>query len=164
MGSGSRKAALGRLTFRLRRAIEADLEHIVRIENASFVDPWGASDFRSVLEVPQAIFLVAVDEASGVIAGYVLTMALYEDSEVLNIAVDLPFRRAALGAKLLDATLDEANRRGATMTFLEVRESNDAARRLYRSRGFEEISRRKNYYRDPVEDALVLRRSSKMMM
>ncbi len=164
MGSGSRKTAFGRVTFRLRRAVEADLEHIVRIERASFVDPWVASDFRSVLEVPQAIFLVAVEESSGVIAGYVLTMALYEDSEVLNIAVDPPFRRAAIGARLLDATLNEANRRGATMTFLEVRESNDAARRLYRSRGFEEISRRKNYYRDPVEDALVLRRSSKMMM
>ncbi len=144
--------------------MEADLEHIVRIEKVSFVDPWSAADFRTMVDVPQAIFLVAVDEASGIIGGYVLTMALYEDSEVLNIAVDPPFRGAALGARLLDATLDEANRRGATMTVLEVRESNDAARRLYRSRGFEEISRRKNYYRDPVEDALVLRRSGKMMM
>ncbi len=164
MGSGSRKAAFDRLSFMLRPAMEADLEQVVRIENASFADPWGAGDFRSVLEVPQAIFLVAVEESSRVIAGYVLTMALFEDSEVLNIAVDPPFRRAALGARLLDATLDEANRRGAKVTFLEVRESNEAARRLYRSRGFEEISRRKNYYRNPAEDALVLRRSSKTMM
>jgi len=60
---------------------------------------------------------------------------------------------------LIDAAIAEAESRGAESMFLEVRESNRAARALYASRGFEEISRRRGYYRTPVEDALVLRRA-----
>ena len=110
------------------------------------------------MAVRHAIFLVAEDSARR-IGGYVITMAVTDESEVLNIAVDPERRGAALGALLLDAALAEAEKRGARSTFLEVRESNEPALRLYRSRGFEEISRRRRYYKSPVEDALVLRRA-----
>jgi ribosomal-protein-alanine N-acetyltransferase len=66
-------------------------------------------------------------------------------------------RGRGLGGKLLDAALDEVASRGADQVFLEVRESNHTARSLYASRGFTEVSRRRGYYRSPVEDALVLR-------
>ena len=145
--------------LRIRSAVEADLAEIERIEKLSFADPWSVSDFRSVMNISHAIFLVAVDQASSDLAGYVVTLAIVDESEVLNIAVDPAKRGGSIGARLLDAALAVAESKGASATFLEVRESNAAARRLYESRGFEEISRRRKYYRSPVEDALVLRRA-----
>ena len=143
----------------LRNATERDMDEVSRIEKASFSDPWSPREFRAILTAPQAIFLVASDDKSGRLAGYVITASVLDEAEILNIAVDPPMRGASIGAVLLDAALAEAGKRGATTTFLEVRESNEAARKLYTSRGFEEISRRRKYYRSPVEDALVLSRA-----
>jgi ribosomal-protein-alanine N-acetyltransferase len=84
-----------------------------------------------------------------------------DEGEIANLAVREPTRRRGIGAALLDAALAEGTRRGAANMYLEVRESNEAARRLYASRGFEEIGRRRRYYRHPVEDAIVLRRAAK---
>ncbi len=144
--------------FTLRLARESDVPGISRVENSSFADPWSEADFKSVMSAPQAIFLVAAD-SDDCIAGYVLVMTVLEEAEVLNIAVDPASRGVSLGGRLLDAGMAEALNRGAHEIFLEVRESNEAALRLYRSRGFEAISRRNKYYRTPVEDALVLRRA-----
>jgi ribosomal-protein-alanine N-acetyltransferase len=141
----------------VRAAAETDVDAILAIERASFADPWSAPDFRSVMNTPQTIFLVAEDE-SGVI-GYVVVLTVLDESEVLNLAVAPARRGAAIGSLLLDTAIAGAAERGARETFLEVRESNAAARRLYASRGFAEISRRRGYYRSPVEDALVLRRA-----
>ena len=142
----------------LRPAHESDVPGISRIEKASFADPWSEADFRSVMSAAHAIFLVAEDSETG-IAGYVMVMTVLEEAEVLNIAVDPVHRGRSLGGRLLDAGTAEARSRGAHEIFLEVRESNQAALALYRSRGFEAIARRKKYYRTPVEDALVLRRA-----
>ena len=167
MGGGARQAAFcGRMMAvvragagcTLRRAADEDLAEVVRIERASFSDPWSAGDFASVMSMPQAIFLVAVD-AAGKVAGYVMAMVVADESEILNIAVDPARRGGAIGGMLLDSALTAAEAQGVSSTFLEVRESNEPAIRLYRSRGFEEISRRKKYYRSPAEDALVLRRA-----
>lgn len=142
----------------LRLAGEHDVAEVVRIERESFSDPWSAGDFVSLMSMPHAIFLVAVD-VSGAVAGYVMAMVVADESEILNIAVDPARRGGAIGGMLLDAALTAGESQGVVSTFLEVRESNEPAIRLYRSRGFEEISRRKKYYRSPAEDALVLRRA-----
>ncbi|MGI9044651.1 MAG: ribosomal protein S18-alanine N-acetyltransferase [Gemmatimonadaceae bacterium] len=144
--------------FVLRHADAGDVAGIERIERASFSDPWSQDDFISVMSAPQTIFLVAADQRGG-IGGYVLVMVVIDESEILNIAVDPAVRGASLGGSLLDAGMTEARSRGAKEIFLEVRESNEAALRLYSSRGFEAVSRRRKYYRTPVEDALVLRRA-----
>ena len=146
----------------IRAAREDDVGEVARIEAASFSDPWSAGEFAVILASSHAIFLVACD-ADGRIGGYVVTMAVLDESEVLNIAVDPGLRGMSLGAMLLDSALQEAESRGSQATFLEVRESNAAALGLYRSRGFEEVSRRRRYYRSPVEDALVLRRRTALM-
>jgi ribosomal-protein-alanine N-acetyltransferase len=93
------------------------------------------------------------------VAGYVVAFSLAEDGELLNVAVDPKFRGKGLAGQMVDAVLIELGARGVRAAFLEVRESNSAARALYESRGFIEIGRRSNYYRRPVEDALVLRRT-----
>ena len=132
---------------------------MAEIEEASFADPWSPDEFASVLAVEHCIFLIA--ESGGEIVGYVIAMAVLDEAEILNVAV-LPSRRGeGIGGLLLDAVLGHVESRGAESVFLEVRASNTAAKGLYESRDFAEISKRKNYYRTPLEDALVMRRAAK---
>jgi ribosomal-protein-alanine N-acetyltransferase len=139
----------------IRAAASGDMLSVGLIERDSFADPWGSREFTSALESPHTIFLVAVDE-DGIVCGYVIALAVQDEAEVLNLAVRHGDRGKGIGAGLLDASIRQVRQRGAANIYLEVRESNDAARGLYASRGFEEISRRVKYYRSPVEDALIL--------
>ena len=142
----------------LRPAVENDLTEIASIERASFADPWTEESFRRLLDAHPAIFLVVEDGTDAALAGYVVAFSVAEDGEILNLAVAAPFRGRGLAGQMLDAVLIQLTGRGVRAAFLEVRESNDAARALYASRNFAEIGRRGGYYRQPVEDAIVLRR------
>jgi [ribosomal protein S18]-alanine N-acetyltransferase len=144
----------------LRPADSRDLEAITAIERASFGDPWSAADFASVLSLAHTIFLVAETAGAAGIAGYVVAVAVIDEAEILNVAVDPVLRGNGIGGQLLDAALAEVDEKGAKSVFLEVRLSNAAARALYGSRRFIEMSRRKGYYRNPPEDALVMRRAA----
>jgi [ribosomal protein S18]-alanine N-acetyltransferase len=139
--------------------LAGQLGEIVAIERASFNDPWSAASFEAVMTEPAAFFAVARDGAGADVAGYVVAWFAADEGEIANLAVRQPTRRRGVGAALLDAALEEGRRRGAAATYLEVRDSNAAARALYASRRFEEVGRRRDYYRKPVEDAIVLRRS-----
>ncbi|HJQ11567.1 MAG TPA: ribosomal protein S18-alanine N-acetyltransferase [Gemmatimonadaceae bacterium] len=131
---------------------------IVRIERTCFADPWSEDSFRRILGAHAAIFQVMVLLPEKEIAGYVIAFAIGRDAELLNVAVDPQFRGRGLAGQMLDAVLIQLGANGVRTAFLEVRESNQAARALYGSRDFKEIGRRRNYYRRPVEDALVMRR------
>jgi len=145
----------------LRPATGSDLSAVTEIEQASFADPWSAREFASVLAVDHCIFLVAVSISSGEVVGYIVAIAVLDEGEILNVAVAPEVRAEGIGGVLLDAVLKQVEQRGTESMFLEVRVSNAAARALYQSRGFEDISKRKNYYRTPVEDALVMKRAAK---
>jgi len=140
-----------------RVATQADIPAIVEIERNSFGDPWSEGTFRDLLRLRQAIFLVATEGSPESVCGYVIAAAVADEGEVLNLAVAPQARRRGLGGRLLDAGLAMIRERGAREVFLEVRESNAAAIALYTSRGFAGLARRAGYYRNPVEDALVLR-------
>jgi [ribosomal protein S18]-alanine N-acetyltransferase len=146
------------MTPLLRPAIEGDLTEIARIERTSFADPWTEESFRRLLDTEPAIFLVAKNDPDAAVAGYVVAFSVGQDGEILNVAVATGFRGRGLAGQMLDAALIELAARGVRTAFLEVRESNEAALGLYRSRNFSEIGRRREYYRRPVEDALVMRR------
>ena len=146
------------MTALLRPATEADLNEVVRIERSSFADPWSEESFRRLLAGDPAIFQVLVLPPENRVAGYVIAFAIGEDAELLNVAVESASRGKGYAGQMLDAVLIALSVRGVRKAFLEVRESNRAARGLYQSRGFTEIGRRRNYYRRPVEDALVMRR------
>lgn len=146
-----------RATVTIEPVLFGDLGAIAELEKAAFSDPWSLASFQSVLAEPAAYVAAARERESDGVAGYVVAWFAADEGEIANLAVREPTRRRGIGAALLDAALEEAGRRGAANMYLEVRESNEAARALYASRGFEEIGRRKKYYRHPVEDAVVLR-------
>lgn len=156
IGSPSMLHPENRLDVRIRNAAFGDVLGVGLIERDSFADPWGSREFTSALGAQHAIFLVAEDPA-GVVVGYAIAIVVLDEAEILNLAVRSGDRGRGFGGKLLDAAIAEATSRRAEQIFLEVRESNESARRLYASRGFTEVSRRRGYYREPVEDALVLR-------
>jgi ribosomal-protein-alanine N-acetyltransferase len=146
------------VTALLRPATESDLTDVVRIERSCFADPWSEESFRRLLAGHPAIFQVLVLPPENRVVGYVIAFAIGGDAELLNVAVEPPHRGKGFAGQMLDAVLIQLAALGVRAAFLEVRESNGAALGLYGSRGFKEIGRRKNYYRRPVEDALVMRR------
>lgn len=148
-------------TVTIEPALEADLPSIAELEKTAFSDPWSLASFESVLAEPAAFFAVARDDATRGIVGYVVAWFVADEGEIANLAVREPTRRRGIGSSLLDGAIAAGLSRGTQNLYLEVRESNDAARRLYASRGFEEIGRRRRYYRRPEEDAIVLRRGLK---
>ena len=100
-------------------------------------------------------FLVAAGERE--IVGYVIARGAADEGEILNLAVAPQFRRRGVGCGLGRAILELLGSRGVTAVYLEVRASNAVARSLYEQLGFREVGRRENYYRRPVEDAILLR-------
>jgi ribosomal-protein-alanine N-acetyltransferase len=142
----------------IRGARRDDVDDIAAIERRAFSDPWSAGSFRALFGNPLVHFAVAEDSVTRRVLGYVVSWYVVDEAEIANLAVGDDVRRAGVGARLLDHALDIARERRCQVVFLEVRESNAAARALYASRGFEVAGRRAKYYRKPVEDALVLRR------
>jgi ribosomal-protein-alanine N-acetyltransferase len=141
----------------IRPARRDDVDEVAAIEKRAFSDPWSANSFRSLFGNPLVHFAIAEDAITGKVLGYVVAWFVVDEAEIANLAVSDDVRRGGVGARLLDHALQAAKQRQARMVFLEVRESNEAARALYASRGFAVAGRRSKYYRKPVEDALVLR-------
>ena len=140
---------------RVRTAWPADAPVLASLERRCFNDPWPAQSFREALTMEHSFGLVA--ECSGEIAGYLIGRAVVGTGEILNIAVLPEWRRRRVGRQLLDAGLDTLAARGAEEVFLEVRESNAGALALYQDAGFRAVGQRAGYYRNPREDALILR-------
>ena len=151
----------------VRTARESDVDAVLAIEQVSFSDPWGRDSFESALDLERMMFLVAVtpDEAGAGAAvgppellGFVVALLLFDEAEVADLAVAPSARGRGVGGRLLDALTVEAYAVGVRSMYLEVRESNASARALYDSRSFAHVGRRRGYYRNPSEDALLMRR------
>lgn len=155
MGSNARAPSRS-VTARVVPAGREHLESIVRIERESFSDAWSEQAFLGMVDSPLALFLVALGTENEVL-GYTAATGAWEDGEILNVAVDTAARGKGVGGLLLDAALAALREQLVGRVYLEVRESNRAALALYQSRGFARVSTRRNYYRRPVENALVLR-------
>jgi ribosomal-protein-alanine N-acetyltransferase len=128
------------------------------VSHSATAAQWSREQFERVFgDVPRRVVLVT-EEAVGV-QGFVVAKEVAGEWEIENIAIAGAARRRGLGTRLLGAFLDDARRLGATAVFLEVRESNHAARLLYEKRAFVESGRRPGYYAHPQEDAIVYRLS-----
>lgn len=147
------------LHIAIRPSIGDDVPAMASIEALAFSDPWPATSFHELLAHPFSRMATAVDE-SGAVVGYCIMLQAADEAEIANIATAPGIRRRGVGARLLDDAIAAGAETGVSAMFLEVRESNAAARALYSSRGFVTVGRRRGYYRHPVEDALVLRRDA----
>ena len=140
----------------IRSMLPADVPQIAALERLCFSDPWSEGSVAGELENELSLWLVAGED--GVVLGYVGSQSVPPDCDILNLAVAPGARRRHIGRQLLQALLDALHRRGIERVFLEVRPTNAPARALYAAFGFEEVGRRKGYYVNPVEDALILRK------
>ena len=146
------------MSAQLRRAVPADLDAIMAIEESEFTsDAWSRTMMAEEIRSAHTHYLVAEDD--GVVTGYagLLCPRGAHEGDVQTIAVLASARRRGLGRRLLRALLDEARERGAREVFLEVRADNPAAQTLYRSEGFDEIGVRPAYYQPDGVDAIVMR-------
>jgi ribosomal-protein-alanine N-acetyltransferase len=141
----------------------ADLEAVLRIERASFRTPWSHQAFLHELERNRVAGLwVARGERFGeaggaaAVVGYLCLWVVADEVHVTNLAVDPAWRGQGIGRFLLGTLLAHHHAQGARRAFLEVRPDNVEARRLYKGLGFQEIGRRRGYYVDTGEDALLL--------
>lgn len=139
----------------LRRMRLPDVPAVHRIEQVSYSVPWSEPTFRGLLQRADAELLVA--ELDGQLAGYAVFWQVLDQGELGNVAVDPAHRRRGLARRLVAAVMERAGERGVRELFLEVRPSNTGARQLYESFGFVSVGQRRNYYQQPVEDAVVMR-------
>ena len=141
---------------------EHDLLEVVEIEETSGLSRWGWSAYYAELQGKNShLMLVArIDSHEQTrrckLAGYIVARMGADELHINNVAVREDYRRRGIGRRLLDRILEEGKRSGATAAFLELRAGNTAALALYKECGFRVTSQRKQYYSDPVEDALVM--------
>ena len=129
---------------------------IAQLEKVCFSDPWSEKSIASELENELALWLVA--EEDGQVCGYVGSQTVLGETDMMNVAVSPEFRRKGIAEALVNALVEALKEQGSHCLTLEVRASNSPARALYEKLGFSRIGTRKNYYRNPKEDGLILRK------
>ncbi len=142
---------------------EHDLLEVVEIEETTGLSQWGWEAYRAELDKPEAVMLVARRHAPDALtgrslSGYIAARINADELHVNNIGVWPESRRQGVGGALLGAALEAAVRRGAVEAVLEVRAGNLPAQRMYERLGFRAVGERRNYYREPVEDARIMTR------
>lgn len=135
---------------------DSHVEAVARLEQRCFNDPWSVNSIKSELNNPLSLWLVAVED--GILAGYVGSQSVMGWSDMMNLAVAPEYRRQGVGERLVNTLIERLRENQISCLTLEVRVSNLTAIALYDKLGFQQVGRRPNYYRNPKEDALILRK------
>ena len=135
---------------------QAHVSSVAALEDLCFSDPWSENSVASELRNPLSLWLVAVEEET--VLGYVGSQTVMGETDMMNVAVHPDHRRRGIARMLIEALVHALKDRESHSLTLEVRASNDPAIALYTNMGFAEAGRRRNYYRNPKEDALILRK------
>ena len=141
----------------IRRASKPDAKRIAEIESEDLCAAWSEKSITDALKNENYIYFAAV--CGDVITGSAGMMLISPEAEITNIAVTKSFRRRGIAAALLSALLDEAFSHGCESVFLEVAQKNIPALRLYEKFGFKPVNIRKNYYKAPPDDAVIMIRN-----
>lgn len=134
----------------------AHVSQVAQLEKLCFSAPWSENSISSELTNPLSCWLVALDGDR--VAGYVGSQTVLDESDMMNIAVDPQYRRQSIAQALVEELVKCLARKGSRCLTLEVRASNAGAIALYGKLGFIQVGLRKNYYRNPREDAMILRK------
>lgn len=132
------------------------LSDVGRLERECFSEPWSEASFASVCNNEMYAYFIALDSESKTVCGYAGMYSVIDSAEITGIAVIPDRRNEGIGSLLMNAIIKEAKKRGALAIHLEVRETNSAAIGLYEKLGFSADGKRKNYYRMPTEDAILM--------
>ena len=132
------------------------IPQIAELEKICFNDPWSENSISSELNNRLSCWLVAMEE--DVVVGYVGSQTVLGETDMMNIAVHPNYRKCGIATELINTLISVLSGQGSHSLMLEVRMSNEPAKRLYTNLGFEAVGIRKNYYRNPKEDALILRK------
>ncbi len=135
---------------------ETDLEGVLEVEAESFSNPWTRDMYAWELQNRSVCHILLVRTEECRVAGFCAFWLVFDEVHINNVAMRPWFRGQGIGTALLRRVLEEARRLGARRATLEVRASNERARRLYERLGFHVAGVRRSYYSDPVEDALIL--------
>ena len=138
----------------IRTVTPQDMDEIAALEGQIFSEPWTAENLEEARLREDNIFLVALCDNR--VAAYGLCYGTLDEGEIPTIATNPAYLHRGIATLLLRSLLQECKRRGIRQVFLEVRESNEKARGLYHKCNFEIVGRRRNFYRFPTEDALVM--------
>lgn len=131
----------------------ADIKGIAEIEKECFSEPWSENAIKEAFDYGTAFF---VAKSEGSVIGYVGVKKILDEADIANVAVTKNARKCGVGASLIKAVSNWAKEEGVKKVSLEVRMTNSAAISLYKKHNYKEVGRRKNFYRNPTEDALIL--------
>ena len=135
---------------------ESHVPHIAELEKLCFNDPWSENSIASELDNRLAFWLVATDEDR--VVGYVGSQTVLGETDMMNIAIHPDYRKRGVATMLIEDLILHLTQQGSHSLMLEVRSSNEPAKSLYSKMGFETVGIRRNYYRNPREDAMILRK------
>ena len=140
----------------ITKMLEKHVRQIAELEKLCFSDPWSENSIASELYNKLSVWLVA--EIDDKVVGYVGSQTVLGETDMMNIATHPDYRNQGIATGLINCLINALTDRGSHSLMLEVRASNDAAKSLYQGLGFQEVGIRRNYYRNPKEDALILRK------
>ena len=132
------------------------VEQVAQLEAQCFHDPWSLRSITSELSNPLALWLVALNGEQ--VVGYIGSQSVMGEADMMNVAVAPDYRRKGIAATLIGELISQLRDAEVHSLALEVRASNTGAIELYRKLGFLQVGCRKNYYHNPKEDALILRK------
>jgi ribosomal-protein-alanine N-acetyltransferase len=147
--------------YEITQMMELDLNAVVQLEESTGLSRWGYESYRqelfsnpsSIMRTARGITPVTV---YGQVLGFIASRVIIDELHINNVATHPDFRRIKIGTTLMEAAIKESRIFGARRCLLEVRAGNTSAHSLYKTMGFEVIGRRRDYYTNPCEDALVM--------
>jgi ribosomal-protein-alanine N-acetyltransferase len=142
--------------MRIENMTADHIAQVAALEAICFADPWSEKSVASELTNPLSLWLVAMDGER--LAGYVGSQSVLGESDMMNVAVHPDYRRKGIAEALCNALIEALKKKENHCLTLEVRASNEPAKALYEKQGFIQVGLRKNYYRNPKEDACILRK------
>lgn len=138
----------------IRRMSAADIPFAAEIERLCFVHPWSEQSINEEMSKGNSVFLMAFEDETPI--GYVGLSTVLDEGYMGNLGVIEEYRRKGIGRALMNELINECKAMDSAFVTLEVRASNTPAVKLYESLGFTEAGRRKNYYKEPLEDAILM--------
>ena len=142
------------MDIKFRKMLPEDVYVVSGMEKQMFGTCTNAELYKRMCMDEKNIYMAAAD--NGKVIAYCTITALYETGDLCNIAVKKEYRRCHIAEKLLEKCVITCKARGVTRILLEARESNTPALNFYKKMGFMEIGKRKNYYKEPCEDAVIM--------